>query len=105
MNIIPANCLDAGIPANCLDTGIPANHLIAIMQAVCAGGDYHPVAGNLQEWRPASRHAPACEYSIRLSRHPYLQGYCLLMVSDHAGVADCIVYGVDCDGGLYTYRV
>lgn len=91
------------IPANRLDVGIPANRLIAIMQVVCAGGDYYAVADD--EWRPASNWTPECEHVIRLARHPYLQGYCLLMVSDHAGVADCIVYGVDCDGGLYTYRV
>lgn len=46
------------IPANCLDTGIPANHLIAIMQAVCAGGDYPPVAGVLHPAMP--RRAPPC---------------------------------------------
>lgn len=94
MNIIPANRLDAGVPAN---------YLIAIMQAVCECGDYVAIAAD--EWRPASCYAPECEYSILLAHHPRHPGYCLLMVSDHAYIADEIVHAVDCYGGLHTYRI
>lgn len=91
------------IPANRLDSGATADQLRAIMQAVCECGDYIAIAAD--EWRPTSNHAPECEYSIRLARHPRHPGYCLLMVSDHADIADEIVHAVDRDGGLHTYRI
>lgn len=92
------------IPANCLDTGMTIARLAVIMQDVCSRGDYYPLADDA-EWRPASNCTPECEHSIRLARHPHRPGYCLLKVSDYAGIPDEIVHAVDCDGGLYTYRV
>ena len=93
------------IPANCLDTGIAANYLVAIMREVCQRGDYAHVGIDGYEWRPTSNYAPECECSIRLARHPRHPGYCLLVVSDHAGVANRIVHAVDCDGGLQAYAI
>lgn len=96
MNIIPANRLDAGIAAN---------YLVAIMREVCQRGDYAHVGIDGYEWRPTSNYAPECECSIQLARHPHRPGYCLLKVSDYAGIPDEIVHAVDCDGGLHTYRI
>lgn len=92
------------IPADRLDAGLTIARLAVIMQDVCRRDYYYPLADDV-EWRPTSNCTPECEHSIQLARHPNRPGYCLLKVSDHAGIPDEIVHAVDCYGGLCTYPI